>query len=304
MQRSKSKNQTNRNCLTMARKAEPGISYFPMNTDMPGNNKIKLIISEFQAKAWAVLVPLFCKIYREKGYYIDWEDEDMRLLFAQDECKCDLSFVNEVVARCIKRGVFDTAVFTAFGVLTSDRIQENYLEAKKRQKSVDLIDEFLLIEESVYKLFDNVNIIELNVDTITKKVNTSTQSKGKRKVKQKLEGEGDGAGALAYIQDDRDRFKAFQEWITRKAPTVAKMKEPFTIDEYLKLKENFTQAQVQNLLIRMHNWVPLLKKNKSAFYTLTNWSENSFNKTETQPNGPTGDNINDKLKAAGAPEKY
>lgn len=284
----------------MARRAEPGISYFPLNTDMPGSNKVKLIVSEFGAKAWAILIPLFCKIYREKGYWIDWMDEDMRLLFAQDECKCDLSFVDEVVSRCIKRGVFSTAVFDVFGVLTSDRIQENYLEAKRRQKSVDLIAEFLVLEDDVYKLFDNVNIIDLDVNIITKKVNASTQSKRKGKGKGKTEEDGDGAEAPVYTQEDKDRFKAFQDWVQRKAPNVCKMKEPFTIDQYIKLKELYTQPQVQDLLMKMHNYKPLLTKNISAYLTLINWSKRDYNHAEPQSNGNTTSTVNDKLKNAGA----
>lgn len=283
----------------MARKAEPGIAYFPMNTDIIGHNKVKLIISDFGAKAWAVLIPLWCKIYREKGYWIDWEDEDMRLLFAQDECKCDLSFVNEVVARCLKRGLFDQAVFDGFGVLTSDRIQENYLEAKKRQKKVEMIAEFLVLDESVYTLHDNVYIIELNVDIISKNVNTSTQSKSKRRIKEKEEG--DSAKADVYTTEDRERFKAFQEWVLRYAHNVSRLKEPFTISEYLKLKERFSQTQVQDLLIKMHNYKPLLTKNVSAYLTLINWSQREYNQSpepqNPQQNGPS---INEKLKGAKA----
>ena len=161
----------------MARKAEEGLQYFPLNTDIVHNPKIKLVVAEFGPKAWAVLLPLFCKIYREKGYWIDWLNEDGKLLFAKDECQCDVLFVDEVVAGCIRRGIFTNAVFNLFGVLTSDRIQENYLEGKKRQKVVHLIRDFVDQNQCVYKLYDNVNIIGLNVNIITKKVNKNAQNR-------------------------------------------------------------------------------------------------------------------------------
>src|SRR5690349_17117462 len=107
----------------MARKSESGLSYFPLNSDIVHNPKVKLVVAEFGPKAWAVLLPLYCKIYREKGYWVDWLDEDGKLLFAQDECRLDVPFVDEVVAGCIRRGLFNKTVFDAFGVLTSDRIQ-------------------------------------------------------------------------------------------------------------------------------------------------------------------------------------
>lgn len=168
----------------MARKSEPGIEYFPMNTDIVLNPKIRLVVAEFgSAKTWAVLLPLYCRIYRDKGYWIDWFDEDAKLLFAQDECKLTISLVNEIVAVCIKRSLFDKGVFDMFGVLTSDRIQDNYLTAKSRQKQVPFIKEFAVKNEKneyVYKFFHNVNIIGLNVNIISKNVYAGTQSKNEK----------------------------------------------------------------------------------------------------------------------------
>lgn len=171
----------------MARKSESGIEYFPMNSDIIHNKKVKLLVAEFGSKTtWAVLLPLYCKIYRENGYWIDWFDEDSKMLFAQDECKIEMSVLNEVVNGCIRRSFFDKRVFDLFGILTSDRIQENYLIAKKRTESVDFIDEFLVLPDKVFNKFKNVNIIDLNVNIIKKNVNASTQKKKEKKI---IEGE-------------------------------------------------------------------------------------------------------------------
>jgi len=190
----------------MARKAESGIEYFPLNSDIIHNPKIKLVVAEFGSKlTWAVLLPLYCKIYREKGYWIDWFDEDSKLLFAQDECKVELSVVNELVAGCVRRSLFNKEVFDLFGVLTSDRIQENYLIAKSRNKEVDFIEEFALKNqkrEYVYNSFKNVNIIALNVNIIAKKVNIGTQNKKEKKI---IEGEGEKAAPPPTAQVDFEK---------------------------------------------------------------------------------------------------
>lgn len=192
----------------MARNAEAGIDYFPMNTDIIHNPKVKLVVAEFGPKAWAVLLPLYCKIYREKGYWIDWYDEDSKLLFAQDDCKTDLATVREIVNGCIRRFLFDKEVFDMFGVLTSDRIQENYLEATKRRQSVDLISEFLVINNIKS---DNVNIIALNVDIIQKKVNTGTQNKGEENKIKKIKGDKPDAPAHSsrFIKPTLEELKDF-----------------------------------------------------------------------------------------------
>ena len=76
------------------------------------------------------------------------------------------------------------------------------------------------------------------------------------------------------------------------------MKEPFTIQQFFQLRKKLPKAAVQDLLIKMHNWKPLLQKNLSDYWTLTNWSRKDFNDRETMTNGQ-GPNINEKLKAAG-----
>ena len=76
------------------------------------------------------------------------------------------------------------------------------------------------------------------------------------------------------------------------------MKNPFTIEEYLKLKEKFTSVQIKDLIEKMGNHKPLLSKNISAYKTFLNWMERSY-ETETPKTEITnGNSINDRLKAA------
>ena len=252
----------------MARKAEAGIEYFPMNSDIIHNPKIKLVVAEFGPETWAVLLPLYCKIYREKGYWMDWHDEDSKILFTQDECKVKLTFLDEVVKGCIRRSLFDKRVFEMFEVLTSDRIQENFLIAKKRNQSVDFIDEFNVLSENVFKNFKNVNIIDLDVNIIKKKVNIGTQKKKEKKIKE-VEGEGE---KTPHTQEQKDLFKNFQEWIIKKAPRVNQLKDPLTMEEYFKLREKFTKDVLTKVLLAMQNRADLLKKYVSAYLTINNWS--------------------------------
>lgn len=281
----------------MARKAETGIEYFPINADIVHNPKVKLVVAEFGSKTtWAVLLPLYCKIYREKGYWIDWHDEDSKLLFAQDECKIELSVVNEVVNGFIRRSLFDKGVFEKFGVLTSDRIQENYLIAKARCKIVPFIDEFAVKNEKdvfVYKLFENVDIIDLNVNIIHKKVNIGTQNKKENKNKKENENEGN-----AHTPEEKELFKKFNEWLTKNTPRVKQMKEPLSIDDYLKLRSKLSKDVLCKLLIAMQNRGDLLKKYVSAYLTILNWSKREDNSNDKQQTGQSG--INEALKSAGS----
>lgn len=96
-------------------------------------------------------------------------------------------------------------------------------------------------------------------------------------------------GAVAHSPELISDFEKFQGWVEKHAQRVAKMKEPFTIDQFVQIKEKFTAAQISEVLEAMHNWEPLVKKNRSAYLTAIKWL-----KKEEE------DAINKKPSAAGA----
>lgn len=76
-----------------------------------------------------------------------------------------------------------------------------------------------------------------------------------------------------HSPEEISAFEKFQHWILANAPTVAKMKEPFTIAQFLKVKTKISAEETQELLKAMHNRRDLLQKNRSAYLTLTKWKK-------------------------------
>lgn len=77
-----------------------------------------------------------------------------------------------------------------------------------------------------------------------------------------------------YSVQQEESFKKFKDWISTNATNVSKLKEPFTIDQYLSLaKKGYNVDKIRSLLIAMHNWKPLLSKNVSAYLTLIKWDQ-------------------------------
>lgn len=67
-----------------------------------------------------------------------------------------------------------------------------------------------------------------------------------------------------------EEYLKFNEWLKNNAPSVLKLKEPITEDQYLKLKE-YDRKLVADTLVAMHNKKDLTKKYTSAYLTLINW---------------------------------
>jgi len=85
-----------------------------------------------------------------------------------------------------------------------------------------------------------------------------------------------------FTDSQKTGFERFQKWISENAKNVSEMKEPFTIEQYLKISgqakdekgkiiAGYSPESVKDMLTRMHNHAELKKKNVSAYYTLKNW---------------------------------
>ena len=106
----------------MARPLKEGLDYFSLDCYM--DSKIKLIQAEYGLKGFAIVVKLWQMIYREHGYYSEWNDEKA-LLFAYEECSdCGVKLLNEIVETCFRRDIFSEKLFRKYRILTSSGIQK------------------------------------------------------------------------------------------------------------------------------------------------------------------------------------
>jgi hypothetical protein len=97
--------------------------------------------------------------------------------------------------------------------------------------------------------------------------------------------------------EQKGLFKNFKLWLSQHAPRVDQMKEPLTIEQYLKLREKIPKQNLIKILLAMQNRADLLKKNISANLTIQNWSKNEWNKVESTQNGKAQTINEDKAEA-------
>ncbi|MCI5892253.1 MAG: DUF4373 domain-containing protein [Clostridiales bacterium] len=156
----------------MARPGKRGVDYLPLDIHM--NDSMKFVEMKFGLKGFAVVVKLWMKIY-DNGYYCEW-NEDVALMFADDN-RVGVNVVSEILSEAIKRGIFDKQLYDKFGILTSQGIQQRYLEMTSRRKRVDLNEEYLLID--VPENTVNVYINGINVSNNPENDYSNSQSKVK-----------------------------------------------------------------------------------------------------------------------------
>lgn len=133
-----------------------------------------------------------------------------------------------------------------------------------------------------FPLPNSGNSIPISNDPITKGTKFPAESESETDIEVESEVEAE-EGAGAHPPELISDFEKFQSWVNGHTPRIAQMKEPFTIDQFVQIKEKFSAAQISEILESMHNWEPLLKKNRSAYLTAIKWLKKEDDGTIKKP---------------------
>ena len=136
----------------MSRPTRKGLDYFPLDTTILNNIKVRRIKREFGADAFLLYISLLCDIY-SNGYYIEATDD---YLFDQGErLGIAENKVLEILLACVKIGLFHEGFFTENRILTSESIQRRFLLAIKKRSVNQPIDQILdLVSDPETPVFD------------------------------------------------------------------------------------------------------------------------------------------------------
>ena len=130
--------------MAKGRDYKVGLDYFELYCHL--DDEVKLVQAEYGLKAFAVIVKLWQKIYGERGYYCEWNNDVLLLFMSENGMTGDSkNLVNDIVSACIRRNIFSENLFKKFGILTSSGVQKRYLKATSKRERVELIKEYLLI---------------------------------------------------------------------------------------------------------------------------------------------------------------
>lgn len=163
----------------MARPTKEGLDYFPLYVDIFEDEKIEAISGEFGIKREIVVIKLLCAIYKN-GYFILWNDLTIaQMLKRLPGISKDL--LNNIVERLVLWEFFNKYLFHSVGILTSENIQDIFLEATKRRKSPNptlyMIDENQVDNDNeIINVNNNSQADGVNVDiNAQSKVNESKE---------------------------------------------------------------------------------------------------------------------------------
>lgn len=223
-----------------------GLDFFPLYVNFFDNEKIQYVSARFGMKGEICAIRLLVRLYRN-GYLLKW-DEDAAYLFSRAAgSEISPGLANNVVQELVKREFFDKGLFDRFGVLTSRHIQEVFLKACSRRKSVEMEERFILVDCRDFKnikiqgsclsaplneeCMHDVCISNQNVDIKEENDNISTQSKVKKsKVKdiKKSKKESEGKSQREAIKEYAGNTADLEEALLAFCEMRKKLKKPMT----------------------------------------------------------------------------
>lgn len=110
------------------------IPYFPTQVNLFEEVSMELIEAKYGMKAETAVMKLICKIYKENGYYLHWNDEQCVLFSNKAGKEIAADEMQGIVNILIEKGFFDKGSYEEHCILTSVNIQKVWLDATKRRR--------------------------------------------------------------------------------------------------------------------------------------------------------------------------
>ena len=150
----------------MARISKPGLDYFPLDVNFFQDRKVRRISNRHHAAGIAALTSLLCLIYKEKGFYVAW-NQDTLFDISQEVCCEEEEEMQAIIDDCLSVGLFDTYIYKEYGILTSQAIQEQYhkIITDSRRKYKLPLEQFWLIKEGEDGTENNSAEIRNNINS-------------------------------------------------------------------------------------------------------------------------------------------
>lgn len=132
------------NIMTYPKKE--GLEFFIHDTDMSEDSKIKILTGRHGLAGFAVFVKLLEMIYKERGYFRYFGNEEAELFAIDNRIHDDE--LRSILETCFFKDLFDRTIYEKYNILTSERIQRNFFRSCKRRAVVRYFKELFLITDN------------------------------------------------------------------------------------------------------------------------------------------------------------
>ena len=244
----------------MAAPQKDSLDYFPLDCNFFEDKTIKGLRVRFGNDGIAVYLYLLCVIYRNDGYYTEF-DEDL-LLDVTDTAHISEESVKEIVEHLTKRDLFSKDMLEQYNILTSRSIQRRFQKGKTRsanRRKVEVNSDYWILSEQETEqwidVYKHSRINDCECQEITSDIQETIQKQSRQKPHK------DSIVKDSKVKDSKVKEK------NNYADAVTLAKE-----EYDKLMSEFSKPFVDKCIEILNNYkLANGKKYKSDYYAIRNW---------------------------------
>lgn len=192
-----------------------GLDYFPLSTDFMHDRIVRRVMKREGDSAFTILICIYSYLYSGEGYFVrvdkDFCDELSDQLFTTDN-----DTVHRVVQLFLEYGMFDSALYERYGILTSADVQRQYLFIARRRSRHHILPEYCLLPEEVKA---EAETADESIQTSESTQSTEEESKEKR------------------LYHDEDHVAATADDVAESVDIVAVSRDAATKTAHIKRKE-------------------------------------------------------------------
>lgn len=166
----------------MARPFKQGVDYFPRDVDLALDRKFRRPKEEYGYLAVGVYEELICLIYKDKGYYIDYSEENQEdvqfdiLDRMRGKHQPTIETIGKVIEELVAVGLFSTELWDQ-NIIASHRQQCNYYKITSDRKNVSIDwSKWLLTKEEMEELGSSCQIYKKFINRLNNSVNHPNNS--------------------------------------------------------------------------------------------------------------------------------
>lgn len=218
------------NASRVGRPIKKGLDYFAHLVKHTDEESI--LFKKYGCNGYAAYYVLREKI-TENGYFYELTDKKI-LLLCSDYLNIERVLFDEILQFALELGLFDKGLFEKYAVLTSERLQIDYIIAASRRKQIDFFSEYFLISDNVmcseidnstseklnfYSISDNNNSINANRNTQSKRKSKSN-SNSERKRKSESESESKQIEKISAKENGKGNDRESAERGSKEKPQI------------------------------------------------------------------------------------
>jgi hypothetical protein len=263
----------------MAAPYKTGVDYYPLSVELLNDPKFIKLKIEYGPTCYAVYIALLELIYRDKGYYLEYNEvvdyKIAQLLHGKGSPSART--VGKVILMMVDVGLFDRSHFNQ-GFITSRRVQRTFYMASLRRKNI-VVDKdlWLLSIEEMQSLGVNKGILRNFINVDNNGVNVDI-NKGNVDIKKQIEIEIEREREIENKKKEREK-----ELSSLAVNTCGTFSNVFLTDDDLDYLKSHYPASWQRKIDNLSEYMRATGKEYSDHLaTLVRWAKQDEEKNKQE----------------------